>query len=137
MTVNQWDAAQYNQTFSFVWQYGSGILELLDPHPAERILDLGSGTGHLTAKIAESGATVVGVDHSAEMVATARETYPEIDFHQMDATGISVDEPFDAVFSNAVLHWVTPPERAIESIRNDRRQSSPPSIRCNSWRAMP
>ncbi len=58
------------------------------------------------------------MDHSAEMIQTAQQTYPEIEFHQSDATSFSFNEPFDAVFSNAVLHWVRPPERAIERIRD-------------------
>lgn len=117
MTSKQWDAGHYNQSFSFIWQYGAGLLELLDPRPGERVLDLGCGTGHLTAEIASKGASVVGIDHSAEMIDAARKAYPELEFHQMDATDFSFDEPFDAVFSNAVLHWVKPPEAAVRSIR--------------------
>jgi trans-aconitate methyltransferase len=117
LTAKQWDAGHYNQSFSFIWQYGSGVLELLDPQPGERILDLGCGTGHLTARIAESGASVVGIDHSIEMVEAARATYPEIEFHRMDATDFSFSDPFDAIFSNATLHWVKPPEQAISCMR--------------------
>ena len=116
MSAQQWDARHYNQSFSFIWQYGEGVLELLQPQPGERILDLGCGTGHLTAQIAESGASVVGIDHSAEMIDAAREAYPSLEFHRMDAIEFSFDEPFDAVFSNATLHWVRPPERAVERI---------------------
>lgn len=121
MAAQQWDARHYNQSFSFIWQYGEGVLDLLQPQVGERILDLGCGTGHLTAQIAESGAAVVGIDHSPEMIAAAQEIYPQIDFYQMDATGFAFDEPFDAVFSNATLHWVRPPERAAERIYNSLR----------------
>jgi SAM-dependent methyltransferase len=116
LATKQWDAGHYNQRFAFIWQYGEGVLELLEPQSGERVLDLGCGTGHLTAKIAESGASVVGIDHSPEMVATAKASYPSIPFHQMDATSFQFDEPFDAVFSNATLHWVKPPEQAIQRI---------------------
>jgi trans-aconitate methyltransferase len=113
-----WDAGHYNQSFSFIWTHGAGVLELLDPKPDERILDLGCGTGHLTAQIAETGATVIGIDHSAEMIDAARAAYPAIEFHRADATGFSFDQPFDAVFSNAVLHWVRPPADAIKRIHD-------------------
>ena len=122
MTAQQWDARHYNQSFSFIWQYGEGVLDLLQPQVGERILDLGCGTGHLTAQIAASGAAVIGIDHSPEMIAAAQESYPQVEFHQMDATGFAFDEPFDAVFSNATLHWVRPPERAVERIYNSLRQ---------------
>jgi trans-aconitate methyltransferase len=116
LTAQKWDAEHYNQSFSFIWQYGVGVLDLLAPQSGERVLDIGCGTGHLTAQIAEQGAKVIGIDHSAEMIQSANETYPEIEFHQADAANFSFDEPFDAVFSNATLHWVHPPERALECI---------------------
>jgi trans-aconitate methyltransferase len=122
LTIKQWDAGHYNNSFSFIWQYGSGVLDLLEPTPDERILDLGCGTGHLTAQIAESGASVIGIDHSEEMIQTALETYPEIEFHCMDATEFAFDDSFDAIFSNAVLHWVQPPEAAIQRVRESLKQ---------------
>jgi trans-aconitate methyltransferase len=67
---------------------------------------LGCGTGHLSAAIADRGATVVGVDRSAEMVEEARAAHPEVSFREADAREFTVEAPFDAVFSNAVLHWV-------------------------------
>jgi trans-aconitate methyltransferase len=118
LTAKQWNADQYNDHFAFIWEYGAGVLDLLQPLEGERILDLGCGTGHLTAQIADSGAEVIGIDHSGEMIEVSRRTYPSIEFHQMDATAIKFDEPFDAVFSNAVLHWVHPPEKAIAGIRD-------------------
>jgi len=66
----------------------------------------------LTKKIADAGATVLGVDASPAMIARARENYPSLKFEVMDATAMRFDEPFDAIFSNAVLHWVKPPEAA-------------------------
>jgi trans-aconitate methyltransferase len=117
LSIQQWDAHHYNREFAFVWEYGSGVLELLQAKPDERILDLGCGTGHLTNQIADSGSTVIGIDHSAEMIAAARQSYPSIEFHQMDGSKFSFDEPFDAVFSNATLHWIHPPEAAADCIR--------------------
>ena len=116
-----WNAALYDQRHSFVYQHGADLLELLAPRPGERILDLGCGTGHLTAQIAARGAEVVGLDASAEMIAEARRNHPQLAFEIADATQFEVPkptvaEPFDAVFSNAVLHWVKPPEKAVERI---------------------
>jgi trans-aconitate methyltransferase len=101
-----WDPQAYQAKHSFVWQFGSSLLELLDPRPGERILDVGCGTGQLTSEIARSGARVTGLDSSPEMLAEARRNYPNLHFVQADAAGFSFDEPFDAVFSNAALHWV-------------------------------
>jgi len=92
------------------------LVELLEPKPGEHILDIGCGTGHLTAQIAASGATSRGIDQSAEMVRQARERFPELQFDVMDAREITLDESFDAVFSNATLHWIKEPERVIRGI---------------------
>jgi trans-aconitate 2-methyltransferase len=105
-TVNAWNAGEYDSRHSYVWTLAADLIELLAPRAGERIVDLGCGTGHLTAQIAERGAEVMGVDASAEMVRQARENYPGIDFRVGDARTFSVDEPVDAVFSNATLHWV-------------------------------
>ena len=82
------------------------MIELLAPEAGERILDLGCGTGHLTAQIAARGAEVIGLDRSAEMIATARRNYPRLRFEVADAERWRFDEPFDAVFSNAAIHWM-------------------------------
>ena len=111
-----WDAPEYQQSHSYIWQYGADLLGLLDPQPGERILDLGCGTGHLTAEIAKSGAAVVGVDSSADMVRVAGQNFPDITFLQADARKLSFDEPFDAIFSNAVLHWIKEAEDVLYSI---------------------
>ncbi|WP_436908275.1 class I SAM-dependent methyltransferase [Halosimplex marinum] len=108
-SANEWDPDAYDRDTGFVHEYGGSVAELLDPAPGERVLDLGCGTGHLTADIAErvgeSGA-VVGVDAAAEMVARARETYPTLRFEVADAREYAPDRSFDAVFSNAALHWI-------------------------------
>ena len=112
----KWDAGLYDDKHSFVWKLAAGVLELLDPKPGERILDLGCGTGHLAAKIAEAGAQVVGVDRSPEMIRQAREKYPALRFEVMDARELTLGGVFDAVFSNATLHWIKEPERVITGI---------------------
>ena len=115
-TSKVWNAPEYQQSHSYIWQYGADLLGLLDPQPGERILDLGCGTGHLTAEIAKSGAGVVGVDSSADMVRAASQNFRDIAFLQADARKLSFDEPFDAVFSNAVLHWIKEAEDVLDSI---------------------
>ena len=104
--MSSWDAARYQDQHSLVWRFGASLIESLSPQPDERILDLGCGTGQLTAEIARSGATVTGLDSSPDMLVQARKNYPDIKFVQGDAAGFHVPETFDAVFSNAVLHWV-------------------------------
>lgn len=113
---SKWNAGLYDDKHSFVWKMAAALLDLLEAKPGERILDLGCGTGHLTDKIAGTGATVVGVDRSPEMIQQAREVYPAIRFEVMDARELAFDEPFDAVFSNATLHWIKEPDRAITGI---------------------
>jgi len=112
----KWDAGLYDDKHSFVWKLAAGVLELLNAQSGERILDLGCGTGHLTAKIAETGALVVGVDRSPEMIRQAKEKYPSLQFEVMDAREILLDGKFDTVFSNATLHWIKEPERVITAI---------------------
>jgi SAM-dependent methyltransferase len=112
-----WDADLYDNKHAFVWQYGASLVELLAPKPGERVLDLGCGTGHLTAAIAQASGNVVGLDHSAEMLAQARAAYPQLSFLQGDARDFRFEEPFDAVLSNAMLHWVRPPEPVARCVR--------------------
>ena len=110
----QWDASRYEGGCSFVWRHGAGVIELLAPEAGERVLDLGCGTGHLTAQIAAHGAEVVGIDHSPEMIATARRHYPQLRFEVAAGESFHFDEPFDAVFSNAAIHWMRD-QRAVAS----------------------
>lgn len=112
-----WNADLYDASHSFVWKFGASLVELLAPQPGERILDLGCGTGHLTARIAATGAEVVGFDSSQEMIDQARRAHPAIRFEIGDARTFSFGEGFDAVFSNAVLHWVQQPELVVGRVR--------------------
>src|SRR5437667_8425741 len=116
MSTKDWNASLYDQKHAFVFEYGKSLLSLLDPQPGESILDLGCGTGHLTKAIAESGAHVVGLDSSPSMIEVARAAYPELEFILADATNFSLPATFDAVFSNATLHWVIEAEKAIRCI---------------------
>jgi len=111
-----WDANLYNASHDFVWKYGSDLVSLLEPRAGEHILDLGCGTGHLSAQIAAAGASVLGVDRSAEMVLAARAAYPDLKFEIADARYLKFQAEFDAVFSNATLHWIHEPELALQGV---------------------
>jgi trans-aconitate methyltransferase len=113
-----WDPGLYENQHSFVWKYGADLLPLLDPKPGERILDIGCGTGQLTAKIAESGADVLGIDSSVEMIGQARQNYPKLRFRLADARNMEFAERFDAVFSNAAIHWILEARTVVENIAN-------------------
>ena len=119
--TTRWNTGLYDEKHSFVWKHGAALIDLLAPQPGERILDLGCGTGHLTAQIAESGADVVGIDSSSEMVAEARRLYPHSRFEVGDARDFDLREAFDAAFSNAVLHWIKEPEPVIACVRRALR----------------
>ncbi len=105
MANQPWDPAAYAQHGSFVHGLAGGVLEWLDPQPDERILDLGCGDGQLTLRLAATGARVTGVDASQEMVTAARGRGVPADHASAEQLPYP-DHSFDAIFSNAALHWV-------------------------------
>ena len=111
-----WDPELYEAKHSFVWQFGQDVVKLLDPKPGERILDLGCGPGNLTEKIAQSGAEAVGIDSSPEMIGQARLNYPARQFVLADAARMEFNNEFDAIFSNAALHWMLDSEAVAGGI---------------------
>lgn len=115
-THNDWDVGTYDGSHSFVYEHGEAVVELLEPQTDERILDLGCGTGHLTHRIAESGADVVGIDSAKGMIEAAHTNYPDCRFICADARSHTFEEPFDAVFSNAALHWINEQSRVVETV---------------------
>ncbi len=108
---DDWSADRYAAHARFVSDLGTPLLELLAPRPGERILDLGCGDGALTELIAETGAEVVGVDASADMAAGALGR--GLDARVMDGQALAFEAEFDAVFSNAAMHWMTDPDAVI------------------------
>jgi SAM-dependent methyltransferase len=104
MTAKQWNAADYASHARFVSDLGQPVLDLLQPQAGERILDLGCGDGALTEQLAAQGSIVVGIDTSADLLAAARAR--GLDVRLIDAQALSFVDEFDAVFSNAVLHWI-------------------------------
>ena len=111
-----WDAGFYDRSFGFVSAFGADMIDLLDPKAGEQIVDLGCGTGQLTAEIAARGAEVLGLDGDAAMVERAREQHPTLSFRHADGHDFQIDRPADAVFSNAALHWMKEPERVIACV---------------------
>ncbi len=109
----KWNSVLYDQKHDFVSKYGADVIELLDPQNGENILDLGCGTGDLAELIRARGANITGLDSSPEMIETAKAKYPFIAFDLKSADNFSYDEKFDAVFSNATLHWILEKEQAI------------------------
>ncbi len=110
----RWKVDKYQQHTGFVPVLGAPVLELLAPKPNERILDLGCGDGALTEKLASAGAEVIGVDASEAMIEGARAR--GLDARLMDGTALDFDQAFDAVFSNAALHWMLDPDAVIKGV---------------------
>ena len=103
-TGQTWNTEAYATNGRFVADLASGVVDLLAPQAGEAILDLGCGDGALTEKLAATGAIVTGADSSPSMVAAARQRNLNIDHH--NAANLPYENRFDAVFSNAALHWL-------------------------------
>ena len=112
--ADDWSAARYETNARFVSDLGQGVLDWLDPRAGERILDLGCGDGALTEKLMSARAEVLGVDGSADMVAAARAR--GIEARVADGHALDLAPEFDAVFSNAALHWMTDPDAVIAGV---------------------
>jgi len=111
-----WDPLAYEDNGAFVHGLAGGVLEWLAAQPGESILDLGCGDGQLTQRIAASGARITGVDASPEMVAAARARGVAADQAKAESLPYS-DGAFDAVFSNAALHWVGDQNAMLAEVR--------------------
>jgi trans-aconitate methyltransferase len=112
--IQTWDPSTYAKNARFVSDLGSPVLELLSPQPGERILDLGCGDGVLTKKLAELGCNVVAVDSSEPQVEAARRL--GLEAYVIKGEELPYQAEFDAVFSNAVLHWIKRADAMIEAV---------------------
>jgi trans-aconitate methyltransferase len=117
--AHQWNAELYNTKHAFVFNHGRSLIDVLDPKRDESILDLGCGSGALTAEIGKLASNVIGIDKSSEMIASARLNFPMITFQVGDASNFKFKEKFDAIFSNATLHWVVAYKEAIANMRSN------------------
>ncbi|KRM97112.1 methyltransferase domain protein [Liquorilactobacillus aquaticus DSM 21051] len=112
----EWNADDYDHKHDFVFKYGEKLLDYL-PSEANKVLDIGCGTGELTAQIAARGYEVKGIDQSENMVQKAQLNFPNLDFVQGDILKMSLaKESFDTVFSNAVFHWINDQPKLVERI---------------------
>jgi len=111
---NDWNPALYAENARFVSDLGAPVLDLLAPRPGERILDLGCGDGALTAKLLQTGCEVVGVDASPPMIEAARAL--GLDARVMSGDALTFSGEFDAVFSNAALHWMENADAVIDGV---------------------
>ncbi|PZM65941.1 class I SAM-dependent methyltransferase [Paenibacillus dendritiformis] len=117
--ADEWCPERYDSKLGFVSAHGQNVIGLLQPMAGESVLDVGCGTGDITARIRESGAHVVGIDKSEAMIAQARSKYPELRFMVADAECPLPDtlaEAFDAVFSNAALHWMKAADQVLAEV---------------------
>ena len=117
----QWNAESYAHNARFVADLGQPVVELLAPRPGEVIMDLGCGDGALTESLVSASATVVGVDGSPDLVAAARSR--GLDVRLMDAQRLDLPERFDAIFSNAALHWMPDAPAVVEGVRRHLKPS--------------
>jgi trans-aconitate methyltransferase len=113
-STQTWDPERYARNARFVSDLGMPVVQLLAPRPGERILDLGCGDGVLAAKLLEMGCEVVGVDASETQVAAARKL--GVDARVSAGEALAFDDEFDAIFSNAALHWMLRPDDVIAGV---------------------
>ena len=114
MSQQNWNAAEYQKHASFVPSLANSVIELLNPRKGEKILDIGCGDGELTQQLKEKGCLVIGIDSSPSMVESTKNR--GIEAYVIDGQTIDFQNQFDAVFSNAALHWLTQPERVIKGV---------------------
>jgi trans-aconitate methyltransferase len=115
MPTQQWNPDTYARNARFVSDLGAGVLELLAPRPGEQVLDLGCGDGALTEKLVAAGCRVIAVDNSPEQIGAARAR--GLDARRGRAETLPFQAEFDAVFSNAVLHWVPDAAAVVASVQ--------------------
>ena len=112
----EWNSSLYDKKHDFVAEYGKGLLEFVPQNAKQTILDLGCGTGTLTAQLAELCNKIVGIDGSKNMIDKAKEEFSNIEFKVCDALALPFEKEFDVVFSNAVFHWISDHDALLKNI---------------------
>lgn len=115
--MSKWNASLYDNKHDFVAEYGKGLLEFVPRGRKLSILDLGCGTGRLTAQLADLAENLVGVDSSESMIEKAHAQFGSIDFRVCDALALPFENQFDVVFSNAVFHWISDHDALLKEVR--------------------
>lgn len=113
----KWNSILYDKKHDFVAEYGKGLLEFIPDNAEQTILDLGCGTGRLTAQLSDFGSKVIGVDSSENMIDKAKEQFADIEFMVCDALELPFENEFDVVFSNAVFHWISDHDALLNNVR--------------------
>lgn len=111
----RWDAEAYATHAAFVPALGDAVLALLAPKAGERILDLGCGDGVLTQRLVAAGAVVTGFDPDPGLL--ARTAARGINVVEGDGQRLDYDRAFDAVFSNAALHWMPDHDAVFDGVK--------------------
>jgi len=114
MKKDHWNTTDYQQHASYVSQLGGDVIKVLAPQPGEKILDIGCGDGEIGVLLNQLGCSVIGIDSSESLVATARDR--GVEAYVKDAHDIDFNTQFEAVFSNAALHWMLAPKELLEAI---------------------
>lgn len=114
--MGNWNATLYDNKHDFVSEYGKGLLEFVPENKKQSILDLGCGTGMLTAQLANYADTIIGVDSSTSMIAKAKNQYANIQFEVCNALNLPFEKQFDVVFSNAVFHWIPDHDTLLKQV---------------------
>ncbi len=112
----EWNSSLYDKKHDFVAEYGKGLLEFIPDDNEQSILDLGCGTGTLTARLADLCSRVVGIDSSQNMIDKAQKQFANIKFIVCDALALPFEKEFDVVFSNAVFHWINDHNELLKNI---------------------
>lgn len=118
MELTEWNPVLYDEKHNFVSNFGGSLVSLLNPQDGERILDVGCGTGDIANDIARSGAIVTGIDASQSMIRAAEGKYPSVNFSVQNGETFSFDAQFNAVFSNAAIHWMKHQQKVVQNCYN-------------------
>lgn len=113
---NNWNSDNYTDNFQFVYKYGEELIDFITVEKGSFVVDLGCGTASITEKLSEKGFEILGIDASETMLEKAKNLYPQLNFKLDDACSFKLDKKADAVFSNAVFHWIDNHNELIKNI---------------------